>query len=65
MGGVAPSGCTLNGQLYFYTLAQSSGGLGKSDSLLKTSGFTFDDAVSEINNTDLSEVEILVMLELV
>lgn len=50
MGGVAPDGCTLNGQLYFYKLAQSSGVLGKSGSLLKTSGFTFDDAVSEINN---------------
>ena len=47
MGG-DPSGCTLSGQLNFYKSAQSSGGLGKSGSTLVTSGFSFNNAVSEI-----------------
>jgi hypothetical protein len=49
MGGDS-NGCTLSGQLNFYRSAQNTGGLGKSGSTLVTSGFSFNDAVSEIGN---------------
>jgi hypothetical protein len=50
MGGIAPNGLTNPKQLYYYKLASSSGGLGKTGSISATSGLTFNTAVSEINN---------------
>jgi hypothetical protein len=64
MGGIAPNGLTNPKQLYYYKLASSSGGLGKTGSISATSGLTFNTAVSEIKIIDHSKVELLLILEL-
>lgn len=51
MNGVAPNGIIGNdNQLVYYKLATSSGGLGKTNSLVASKPFTFTQAINEINS---------------